>query len=382
MITKESIDSLKDYLDIEAVVESYLKLTQRGAVKVGCCPFHDEKSGSFTVSAAKQMFKCFGCGEGGDVFKFVMKQEDIDFVPAVRALASKYNFELEESEASLEEKQAAAKKADLWKITADTCDHYRDKLLGLNGDHWAVQELLGKRKFTEETLLDFQIGFAPDEARVLSERLINKGTYDEATELGLIKTNTETAYTYDVFRNRIIFPIHNDQGHIVGFGGRKDPACARDENPKYINSKQSTIYQKDRVLYGLYQAKKYIKEAGYAIVVEGYSDVMSMHQGGAANTVAMCGTAFTDHHAKLLKRYTNKVVIMTDGDDAGEKSAFKMLEVLLANGLSPELCILPPKEDPDTFARQLMSPDLPIDVSLSHKSFRYQYAECEPVQEP
>lgn len=351
MITNQSIDLLRDKLEITEVIAKDVTLKKRGAVHVGCCPFHEEKSPSFTVSEAKGIFKCFGCGAGGDAITFVMKKESLDFIPAIKVLASRFNVQLEEIEESEEDKEAAAKKADLWKINETVTELFKEQLYELPCDHWAVKELLDNRNFTIDTILEFSIGFAPDQWRFLSEPFVNKGLFFPAEELGLVKSN-DNGNNFDIYRNRIIFPIHNEQGQIVGFGGRKPSDDIEKSNPKYINSKESSIYKKDRTLYGLYQAKKHIKELGFAIAVEGYTDVLSMRQSGAPNTVGTCGTALTDSHAKLLKRYTNNVVLMGDGDYAGQNANFKSVDILLKHDLRVEICPLPDKHDPDSFARE------------------------------
>ena len=351
MIIGSSIDDLRDTLDIIEVIGKDVTLKKRGTTHVGCCPFHDEKSPSFTVSPTKQIFKCFGCGAGGDAITFVMKKENIEFVPAVRLLASRINFTLEETEETAEDKEAAAKKADLWQINAAAAKHYQENLLNLPVDQWAAEELLINRMYHPDTILDFNLGYARDDWRSLTQILTDRGLFHSGEELGLVKAN-DTGKSWDVYRNRLIFPIHDEQGRIVGFGGRKPSSDEDKSNPKYLNSKESPLYKKDRVLYGLFQAKKHIKEMGFAIVVEGYTDVISMHQAGAPNTVGVCGTALTDHHAKLLKRYTNQVVLMGDGDTAGRNANFKAVDILIKYALKVEICPLPEAHDPDSYARQ------------------------------
>jgi DNA primase catalytic core len=351
MISDRSIDELREKIDIVEVIQKSMELKKKGATWSGCCPFHGEKTPSFSVSPVKQIFKCFGCGVGGDAISFVMKHENIEFIPALRKLASQYNFEFEEFEETPEEKEAATKKADLWKINAAAARHFQERLFDQLITHWSADMLLDGRKYHPETILEFGIGYSPKAQRDLCEIVTNKGLYFSAEELGLVKTG-ETGSTYDVFRDRVMFPIHNEQGLVVGFGGRKPTDDKDKDNPKYINSKESILYKKDRVLYGLFQAKKHIREAGFIVIVEGYTDVISMHQAGIQNTVAACGTALTPNHAKLIKRYTNKVILMADGDDAGQKANFKAVDILIAQDLQVFICPLPEEEDPDTFARK------------------------------
>jgi len=348
MITNRSIDDLRDQLDIVDIIGKDVPLKKKGASHTGNCPFHNEKSPSFSVSKSKQIYKCFGCGAGGDVFKFVMQKENVDFFSAVRIIAARINFVLEERDETPEDKEEAAKKADFWKINTQAADKFQQALMDLPSDHAVPEELLNNRKWLPGTIVDFQLGFAPNVDRFLSEKLIDMGLFFPAEELGLVKSGE--GRNYDVFRNRIIFPIHNERGQVVGFGGRKLEDKKKD-NPKFINSKDSAIYKKESILYGLYQAQKAIKEMKYAVCVEGYADVLSFHQSGAPNTVAACGTAFTDGHAKLLKRFTSHVVLIGDGDYAGQQSNLKSVDVLLKHGFKVEICPLPEKEDPDSFAR-------------------------------
>lgn len=283
-----------------------------------------------------------------------MKKDNVDFITALRSIASIYNFALEEMEETPEEKAAAVKKVDLYKINNDAAEYFKNNLLAINDFyHWCAQELAFVRMYNFEVLIDFQLGYAPNEWKLLTQKLINKDLYVQGEELGLLKTSTNGS-VYDVYRDRLIFPIHNEQGQVIGFGGRKARTCQDKENPKFINSKESVLYKKERVLYGLYQAKENIKKLGFAILVEGYNDVITMHFTGANNTVGICGTAFTDQHAKILKRYTSKVVIFLDGDSAGQKATFKAVDILLANDIQVEICPLPKDEDPDSFARQLL----------------------------
>lgn len=352
MIDRDSIEELISQLDIVDVISSEVTLEKRGSTFVGCCPFHNEKSGSFTVSKAKQIFKCFGCGEGGDAIAFVMKKEKVDFLDAVRSLASRFNFTLKEVEISQEEKEKAEKKVSYSNVNAAAAVKFREALMDLQSSgHWVTDELRKHRRFSAESISDFEIGYAPDQARFLCEFMIQNNSFYQAEELGLVKTGGE-GNTFDVFRDRIIFPIHNDRGQIVGFGGRKDPANEEKAKPKYVNSKDSFLYSKEKVLYGLHLAKKHIRELGYAIIVEGYTDVISMHQAGICNTVAACGTALTPAHAKLLFRFTKHVILMSDGDDAGQKANFRSTDILLSAGFGVEICPLPKKEDPDTYARK------------------------------
>lgn len=350
MIKPESIEELRDALDVLSTIERFsdVKLKKRGAVYVGCCPFHDEKSPSFTVSTSKQIYKCFGCGEGGDPIKFVMKKQRMDFIPAIRALAEWKNFQLDELEETPEEKDLIAKKQDLISINKAAAKKYREKLESLLILDPVKQEIFNTRQLLQDTVSAFELGFAPNQWDFLAPKIVDQGQYSAGIELGLIATSNNR--NYDVYRNRIMFPIHDPKGHVVGFGGRKVEDDNRD-NPKYINAKESPVYHKDKILYGIFQAQKAIRDMGYAVLVEGYYDVLSCHQSGLSNTVGSCGTALTSGQAQLLKRYTNHVIMFYDGDDAGKKAALKSVNILLKEGFKVDICLLPADQDPDSFAR-------------------------------
>lgn len=355
MILERSIDELRDTVEVKRIVDDYVVLKKQGANYVGSCPFHDEKSSSFIVSESKNIFKCFGCGIGGDAIKFFMSIEKCDFPTAVRSIADKIGFTLEETEQQVDPEEAKSR-ASLFEIMETAAKIYQRQLLDLEltlpTPNALIAELFYNRMLTLDSVVEFQIGFAPgdDKRRLLSERLVDKGLRDKGIELGLI--SDKNANTYDVYQKRIIFPIHNEKGQIVGFGGRK-LEDGKKENPKFINSKESALYKKDQILYGLYQAQQYIRKMGFAILVEGYMDVISSHQAGAPNTVATCGTSLTQGHAKKLNRYTDTVVIIRDGDAAGEKAMLRDINILLEGGFKVEVVVLPEKHDPDSFAREL-----------------------------
>ncbi|SDM39743.1 DNA primase [Pedobacter antarcticus] len=351
MIKPESIEELRDQIEILDTVESYdIKLKKRGSVYVGCCPFHNESTPSFTVSVSKGIFKCFGCGVGGDAISFVMKKDNMDFISAIRQLAVRKNFHLQEDEESPEEKEVTAKKADLKLINKGVAKKYHELLDSLLITDPVKLELYKERQLKFETIETFQIGYAPDKWQFITPAIVDKGLYFPAVEIGLIATSNDR--NYDVYRNRIMFPIHDHKGDIVGFGGRKMDNKDKD-NPKYLNAKESVLYKKDQQLYGLFQAQKHIRTLGFATIVEGYYDVLSCHQCGVQNAVASCGTSFTSGQAKLLKKYTNYAVLLNDGDVAGKNSSLKTVDILLKEGFKVDICPLPDDHDPDSFSRTL-----------------------------
>jgi len=359
MITQDSINRVKDESDIQKVVEYFITLKKQGSNLTASCPFHDEKSGSFHVNPSKGIYKCFGCGVGGDAIDFVIRKENMPFIEAIIKVAEICNITIEEVEDSPEERAQKDKRVELLNINKQAAKKFHDYLQEQNIYHDAQQELQRNRQLTLETILQFQIGYAPDEWQFLSRDLIERGLFEPSKELGLVTTSNER--NFDTYRRRIIFPIHNEKGQIVGFGGRII-GDNEQKAPKYINSKESPLYKKERVLYGLFHAITGIRKLKFAIVVEGYYDVISMHQAGATNTVGTCGTAFTDQHAMILKKYTNHVVLMGDGDFAGMEANMKAVNILIKHNIKAEICLLPTPEkegekvDPDIFARQHPAP--------------------------
>lgn len=358
MITKQTIDEVNEKADLVTVVKKYVPgLKKKGANHTGCCPFHDEKTASFAVNEAKGIYKCFGCGAGGtNSINFVMAKEGFDYPAAVKYLANWFNIEVVETNQDEEPAEVKANRADYLKINTWAGKKYQTELLNLlkkdegktEGLHWAVDDLLNNRKFTKDSMINFQIGFAPDGWRFITPILLDNGKFKLAEDIGLVKESTTN--NYDIYRNRIIYPIHNERGEIIGFGGRKMEDGDK-SNPKFINSIDSLIYKKSEVLYGLYQAEKAIRKDGFAVLVEGYADVVSFHQTGMPNTVATCGTALTDGHAKKLKRYTKHIILMGDSDKAGDRANLKNVDLLLRHDFKVEICPLPEKHDPDSFAR-------------------------------
>ncbi|KAA8483740.1 DNA primase catalytic core [Arcticibacter tournemirensis] len=355
MIAQKSIDELSEVIDIVKVAHHInIDLKKRGSGYTACCPFHEENTPSFHINPVKQIFKCFGCGAGGDAIKLVMDKEHLDYPDTVRKLADLFNVTLEEIQANEEDKEIKEKKLSLYDMNRGAAAHYQKQLLfhlnNPDSSHWAVEELVEKRMLSKDSIVEFQLGFAPDNASFLSSKMIAAGLYQMANDLGLCKTKEEQVT--DMFVNRIMFPIHNERGQIVGFGGRKQEDGNK-MNPKYINSKASMIYRKEEVLYGLYQAKQSIRKENCAIITEGYYDVITLHQAGMTNTVAPCGTAITESHAKKLKRLCSSVILLCDGDEAGWKANLRAIDILTIAGLRVEVCELPEGQDPDTFTRAL-----------------------------
>lgn len=358
MIKQESILELKERLNIADVIKHYgVALKQKGAVYTGLCPFHDEKSASFTVTPAKNLYKCFGCGVAGDSIKFVMEYKHLDFIPAVKDLAAAFNCQLEEDKSHVAETEEQKTEREQMVLVNRACSRRWHKSLYVPGEvpgtfahNMPIDYLLG-RGLTLSSILQWELGFAPDEWSNLTPLIIDRGLYNAAHKLGVVRTKNER--NYDAWRNRLMFPIHDEKGTIVGFGGRTMASKEEQKEKdiaKYMNSTDSMLFHKDRVLYGLYFAGQHIRKTGYAILVEGYTDVISFHAHGAVNTIATCGTSLTEGHCALLKRFTNHVVICRDGDNAGKKASMRDIDLLLKNGFKAEVFLLPEGEDPDSYA--------------------------------
>ena len=342
MITKEMIETVKNRVSIVDIVNLYVELKKKGQSYMACCPFHNENTPSFSVSAKNNIFKCFGCGVSGDAIKFVEKIENVDFIEAIKIIAKHYEIPIVEDESSLTEEQVKIKAAK--EITKQAQLFFCENLK--HNDE--AKNYLTGRKITEETITKFALGYAEaqfDKWKLFSENL--KFSTQLQIQLGLLSDNNGSVH--DRFRKRLIFPIFNQYGETVGFAGR---VHENDSNQaKYINSQDSFLFHKSSILYGLHLAKQTIKEKGKCYLVEGYFDVIMMHQAKIFNTVSSSGTSLTDGQCLVLKKFTNEVVVMYDGDEPGRKSANRAIEKLLANGFKVGIIILPNDDDPDTFIK-------------------------------
>jgi DNA primase len=341
LITQYTIDKVLAAADIVEVVSEYVTLKRQGVNYKGCCPFHNEKTPSFVVSPVKQIYKCFGCGVAGGPLRFVMEQEKLSFPEAIRHLADKYNIEVEEDAVSQSPETIELKEA-ITQVNAFAAKKFREAIKDAPED---VKSYLAQR-LTEEDIIEWGIGWAPDQRRYLTEAIVNSGKFEAANKCGIIHSSQGS--NYDAFRSRIMFPIEDRAGTVIAFGGRIWPADYK-KAAKYINSPENPAYNKSYVLYGLQLAAKGIQDAGFAILVEGYMDVIAMHRNGDTNTVGTCGTALTLEQAKLLRRYTEHVIVMRDGDSAGLKAIEKDIPQLLMAGIRVDVAMLPPGLDPDDY---------------------------------
>jgi DNA primase len=342
-ISESIIEEIRGRLSIINLIETYVSLKKSGRGYVGLCPFHDEKTPSFHVNGEKGIFHCFGCGTGGDIFGFMMRYNNFTFPEAVAELARRAGLRIEKSSLPPGRKP---RRDVLFKLNMVVSRFYHDMLIG-STEGEAARDYLRKRGVSLEIVNKFGLGYAPGGwdalVRFLTEK---KAPLKMAEEIGLIiKKKSKDGY-YDRFRERIIFPIRDVDGRVIGFGGR----TLTNEKPKYINSPESEIYRKRSVLYGLDMARDSIRKIGQVIVVEGYMDFLSLYSAGIKNVVATLGTALTRDHVVLLKRYTDKVVVVFDGDEAGKKASLRsLLEAFLEEGLLPFMVLLPGGNDPDSF---------------------------------
>lgn len=342
------IDEVRAAADIVAVVSDSVSLRRAGSTYKGLCPFHGEKSPSFTVNQDKGFFHCFGCGVGGDVFKFMELQEKVGFQEAVRSLAHRFGIPIPELEASGEQRETAAEREALVKIHEIAVTHFREQLESAAGAR--IREyLLKERGLTQETIEKLQLGYAPQGRDALRQRLLKQGfSPRQLVTSGLISRRDDGSEA-DRFRNRLMVPIARDTGTVVAFGGR---ALEKDQQPKYLNSPETPIYTKSRTLYGLNLTKGDLRKVRYAIIVEGYFDFAQVYQAGGFPVVATCGTALTPQQAQILHRFTSKTVLCYDPDRAGQTAAERSSELLVAEGFVVNVMTLPGGGDPDTFIQK------------------------------
>lgn len=346
-IPDEKIVEIRDATSIVEVISGYVRLHKSGTNYRGLCPFHQEKTPSFFVSEAKKIFHCFGCGASGDVFAFIMQYEKLSFQGAARLLAQKKGIALPEREVTPQQRQQINEREELYAINKLAAQFYHEMLFHDRRGKKA-RVYLQNRGIQSSTITSFYLGFAPDGWQELGNYLRSKKiSLDRAHKAGLLISKENQQY-YDRFRQRIIFPLFNVARHIIGFGGRVLDVG----EPKYLNSPESFIYNKRHHLYGLHVASQFIAQQNLALIVEGYFDVISLHQAGIKYVVAPLGTALTEQHILMLKRYTLNIITVFDADSSGEKAMIRSLIPFLSCGVSPRMILLPKGHDPDSFVRQ------------------------------
>lgn len=346
MISPSTIQQILSRIDIIDIISSFVKLKKRGSNYIGLCPFHNEKTPSFTVSPSKEIYKCFGCGRSGNSISFLMEHEKYSYVEALRWLANKYNVEIEETETSPEIKQQQLLADSLYAINNFAQKYFADVLFNTDEGQDVGLSYLKQRGFREEIIKKFQLGFNPSARDNFAKAaLASQFNPDYLQKSGLVTIRDEKPV--DNYRGRIIFPIHNQSGKIVGFGARL--IKNNDKAPKYINTPENEIYVKSKILYGSYFARMAIDKADECLLVEGYTDVIALHQAGIENVVASGGTSLTTDQLRLIKKYTSNLTIIYDGDTAGVKAALRGLDMALEEGLNVKLVLIPDKEDPDSY---------------------------------
>lgn len=350
MITPQTIQQITSRIDIIDVVGEFVKLKKRGTNYIGNCPFHNEKSPSFTVSPAKEIYKCFGCGKSGNTITFLMEHEKYSYVEALRWLAARYNIEIEETETSPAQKIAQQTADSLYAINHFAMDFFSKQYWDTEAGATIAQSYLQHRGFLRPIVEKFKIGYNPSERDSLAKALIqNQFNPELFARTGLVVERD--GGWQDNYRDRIIFPIHNTTGKIIGFGARQ--IAKNDRSPKYINTPENEIYVKSRILYGSYFARTAIDKANECLLVEGYTDVVSLHQAGIENVVASGGTSLTIDQLRLVKKYTQNLTIIYDGDAAGVKAALRGLDMALEEGLNVQLVLIPDNEDPDSYVNKV-----------------------------
>lgn len=376
MIPKFTIDKIIDAARVEDVIGDFITLKKRGANLLGLCPFHGEKSPSFTVSPAKGIYKCFGCGKSGTAVNFIMDHESLSYPEALKYLANKYGIEVVEKEVSVEEKALQNEKESLYIVMQYAQKYFTDLLLNDDLGRSVGLGYFKERGFTQAIIDKFNLGYSSDERRKFSETAVKNGYKPEylvKTGMSILSNNhvegtpITVADIFDRYTGRVMFPIHNISGKVIGFGGRiltSDKKMA-----KYINSPQTDIYDKSKTLYGLFQAKKMIIQEDNCFLVEGYTDVISMHQSGIENVVASSGTSLTVDQIKLIHRFTKNITILYDGDVAGIKASFRGIDLILEEGMNVRVLLFPDGDDPDSYSKKVTNEEFKAFIKSNSKDF-------------
>ncbi len=350
MITQDTIQQILSRIDIIEIVGGFVKLKKRGSSYLGLCPFHNEKTPSFTVSPTKEIYKCFGCGRSGNAVSFLMEHEKYSYVDALKFLAAKYNVTVEETYSSPEVVQQRQTADSLYIINSFAQQFFSKQLFETEEGKAVALTYLKERGFREDIIKKFQLGYSPQQRDAFAKEAIKQQYNAELlTKTGLVVERNGDLY--DNYRERIIFPIHNSTGKVLGFGAR---IIGKKENaPKYINTPENEIYVKSKLLYGTYFARQAIDKSDECLLVEGYTDVVSLHQAGIENVVASGGTSLTPDQLRLIKKYSNNLTILYDGDAAGVKAAMRGLDLALEEGLNVHLVLIPDNEDPDSYVNKV-----------------------------
>ena len=366
MISQQTIQEIQSRIDIYDIVGSFVKLKKRGTNFIGNCPFHNEKTPSFTVSPSKEIYKCFGCGKSGNAIGFVMEHEKYSYVEALRWLATRYNIDIVETETSPEYKEQQQTADSLHILNQFAAKYFSAQLLESEEGQNNALSYLKERGFNDNTIEKFQIGYCLNQRDAFTrEALKNQYSEEILKKSGL--TIERDGQLYDNYRGRIIFPIQNQSGKIIGFGARV--IGNSDRGPKYINTPENELYIKSRILYGSFFARHPIDKFDECYLVEGYTDVTAMHQAGIENVVASGGTSLTIDQLRLIKKYTNNLTIIYDGDAAGVKAALRGLDLAIEEGLNVQMVLIPDKEDPDSYVKKVGAEEFRNFINLNKKDF-------------
>lgn len=350
MISQNTIQQILGRIDILDVVGEFVKLKKRGSNYLGLCPFHNEKTPSFTVSPSKEIYKCFGCGKSGNTISFVMEHEKYSYVEALKWLAKKYGIEVEETFATDEQRLQMQAADSLYIINSFAQQFFTQQLFETEEGQDVGLAYFKERGFREDIIRKFQLGYSPEQRDAFTREAVARQYNSELLlKTGLVVNRNEQLM--DNYRGRVIFPIHNHSGKVLGFGARI--LKSNDKAPKYINTPENEIYIKSKILYGSYFARQAIDKADECLLVEGYTDVLSLHQAGIENVVASGGTSLTPDQLRLVKKYSNNLTIVYDGDAAGIKAALRGLDLALEEGLNVKLVLIPDKEDPDSYVNKV-----------------------------
>ncbi len=367
MIPKDTVDKIIETSRIEEVVGDFVSLKRRGTSMIGLCPFHNEKTPSFHVSVGKGIFKCFGCGKGGDSVRFIMEHEKATYPEALRYLANKYSIEIAEVENTPEEQAVNDRRESLYIVSAWAAKFFQQQMLETDEGKSIGLSYFKERGFRDDIIKKYELGDSPDVWDALTQSAITEGYNIQFLEETGLTIRKENEKFYDRFRGRVMFPIHSFTGRVIGFGGRTlktDKAV-----PKYVNSPESDIYHKSNVLYGLFFAKKSMRDEDNCYLVEGYADVLSVHQAGIENVVASSGTSLTIEQIRMIGRFTKNITILYDGDDAGIKASLRGLDMILEEGLNVKIVLFPDGDDPDSYVQKFGSAAFKSHIEGSKKDF-------------
>lgn len=350
MIDRPTIERILDAAQIVDVIQEFVPLKKRGVNYIGLCPFHNEKTPSFTVSPSKEIFKCFGCGKVGNSVNFIMEHEHLTYPEALKYLARKYHIEIVEKERTPEDIEKQNERESLLVVTGYAARQFSENLFGSDEGISVGLSYFGERGFRHATLKKFETGYSFEKRDSFTKKALEDGYREDLLEKSGLTIKHEERL-FDRFSGRVIFPIHSLSGQVLGFGGRilkTDPRSA-----KYVNSPESEIYHKSKILYGIYQARKAITQEDCCYLVEGYTDVMSLHEAGIENVVASSGTSLTQEQVRLVKRFTQNITILYDGDPAGIKASIRGIDLVLEEGMNVKIVLLPNGEDPDSWSKKV-----------------------------